>query len=186
MRHRCGSGRGEHYRVGILPVSTRQIAGRTGIAPIRDMAGDNRGMKTLDDTDRKLIALLQDNARLSAVQLAKAVGLSRSTVQERLARLEASGVIAQYTVRLGSTGEPLRAWLLLRYAEGFSCDDVMPLLTDLPQVQACHSVAGETDLLVLVQADTPSMLSDVREAIAGFKGVDDVTTLPVLRTLLER
>jgi DNA-binding Lrp family transcriptional regulator len=143
-------------------------------------------MKKLDDIDRRLIALLQDNARLSTVQLAKTVGLSRSAVQERIARLEGSGVIAQYTVRLGSGGEPLRAWLLLRYADGFSCDDVMPQLEALPQVQACHSVAGETDMLVLVRAETPSMLSDVREAIAGFKGIDDVTTLPVMRTLLER
>ena len=59
-------------------------------------------MKTLDATDRKLIALLQDNARLSTVALAKAVGLSRSAVQERVHRLESAGVIAQYTVRLGS------------------------------------------------------------------------------------
>lgn len=143
-------------------------------------------MKKLDDIDRRLIALLQDNARLPTVQLAKTVGLSRSAVQERIARLEGSGVIAQYTVRLGSGGEPLRAWLLLRYADGFSCDDVMPQLEALPQVQACHSVTGETDMLVLVRAETPSMLSDVREAIAGFKGIDGVTTLPVLRTLLER
>lgn len=48
-------------------------------------------MKTLDDTDRKLIALLQDNARLPTVALAKAVGLSRSAVQERVQRLEAAG-----------------------------------------------------------------------------------------------
>lgn len=143
-------------------------------------------MKAPDDTDRRLIALLQDNARQSTVQLARQVGLSRSAVQERIQRLEAAGVIAQYTVRLGSTGDPLRAWLLLRYAEGFSCDDVMPQLSALPQVQDCHSVAGEIDMLVLVWADTPSMLSDLRERIAGFKGVDDVTTLPVLRTLLER
>ena len=143
-------------------------------------------MKPLDDIDRKLIALLQDNARLTTVHLAKTVGLSRSTVQERVLRLEATGVIAQYTVRLGSDGDPLRAWLLLRYADGFGCDDVMPLLEALPQVQACHSVAGETDMLVLLRAGTPSMLSDLREAIAGFKGIDDVTTLPVLRTLLER
>lgn len=143
-------------------------------------------MKPLDEIDRKLIALLQDNARLSTVHLAKAVGLSRSTVQERVLRLEAKGVIAQYTVRLGSDGDPLRAWLLLRYADGFSCDDVIPLLEALPQVQACHSVAGETDMLVLLRAETPSMLSDLREAIAGFKGIADVTTLPVLRTLLER
>ena len=47
-------------------------------------------MKTLDATDRQLIALLQDNARLSTVALARAVGLSRSTVQERLQRLDFS------------------------------------------------------------------------------------------------
>jgi Lrp/AsnC family leucine-responsive transcriptional regulator len=166
-----------------MPVSTRQSAGRAGIAPV---AGDNRRMKTLDDIDRRLIALLQDNARLSTVQLAKTVGLSRSAVQERVQRLEAAGVIAQYTVRLGAQGDPLRAWLLLRYAEGFTCDDVMPALAALTAVQACHSVAGEIDLLVLVEAGTPAVLADVREAIAAMKGVDDVTTLPVLRTLLER
>lgn len=143
-------------------------------------------MKTLDDIDRRLIALLQDNARLSTVQLAKAVGLARSSVQERIQRLEAAGVIAQYTVRLGGSGDPLRAWLLLRYADSFGCDDVMPVLADIPQVRACHSVAGEIDMLVLVEADTPGTLSDLRERIAAVKGIDDVTTFPVLRTLLER
>ena len=143
-------------------------------------------MKTLDDIDRRLIALLQDNARLSTVHLAKSVGLSRSAVQERVQRLEDAGVIAQYTVRLGSQGDPLRAWLLLRYADGFTCDDVMPALARMPQVQACHSVAGDIDLLVLVQAGTPAQLADLREAVVALKGIDDVTTLPVLRTLLAR
>lgn len=143
-------------------------------------------MKPLDHIDRKLIALLQDNARLSTVALAKAVGLSRSAVQERLQRLESAGVIAQYTVRLGSGGDPLQAWLLLRYADGFSCDDVMPLLTPLPQVQQCYAVAGEIDLMVLVRTDTPGQLADLREEIAMFKGIDDVTTLAVLRVTLDR
>ncbi|RPE79939.1 Lrp/AsnC family transcriptional regulator [Vulcaniibacterium tengchongense] len=142
-------------------------------------------MKRLDETDRRLIALLQDNARLPAVALAKAVGLSRSAVQERIQRLERAGVIAQYTVRLAA-GDPLQAWLLLRHAEGFSCDDVLPLLRDQPQVRLCQSVAGETDLMVLVQVDTPGELADLRERIAAFKGVDDVTTVPVLRTVLDR
>ena len=145
-----------------------------------------RLVKALDAVDRKLIALLQDNARLSTVALAKAVGLSRSTVQERLQRLENAGVIAQYTVRLGDGGDSLQAWLLLRYADGFSCDDVMPALSALPQVQLCHSVAGEIDLVVLVQVDTPGALADLRERIAALKGVDDVTTVPVLRSLLDR
>jgi DNA-binding Lrp family transcriptional regulator len=80
----------------------------------------------------------------------------------------------------------LQAWLLLRFADGFSCDDVMPLLEALPAVQLCHSVAGDTDLMVLVHADTPTALADLRELIAGFKGVDDVTTVPVLRVTLDR
>jgi len=142
--------------------------------------------KHLDTVDRKLIALLQDNARLSTVALAKAVGLSRTTVQERLQRLETAGVIAQYTVRLGSGGDPLQAWLLLRYADGFSCDDVLPPLSAFPQVQRVYSVAGEIDLMVLVRTDTPGQLADLREAIALLKGVDDVTTMAVLRTALDR
>ena len=159
------------------PVSTRQNAGDTG-TPV--------AMKHLDAIDRQLIALLQDNARLSTVALAKAVGLGRTTVQERLQRLESAGVIAQYTVRLGSGGDPLQAWLMLRYADGFSCDDVMPQLTAMPQVRLCHSVAGELDLLVLVQAESPGELADLRERVAAIKGVDDVTTVPVLRTTLDR
>ena len=143
-------------------------------------------MKPLDDIDRRLIALLQDNARLSTVALARAVGLGRTTVQERLARLEAAGVIAQYTVRLGQGGDGLLAWLLLRHEDGYSCDDVMPELLRIPDVRQCHSVAGETDLMVLVHAETPARLSDLRERILALRSVAGVTTLPVLRVLLDR
>ena len=54
----------------------------------------------MDDTDRKLIALLRDNARASIASLAKALRVARGTVSNRLARLEKSGVIVGYTVRL--------------------------------------------------------------------------------------
>ncbi len=62
----------------------------------------------------------------------------------------------------------------------------MPSLAALPQVQLCHSVAGDTDLMVLVQADTPTVLADLLERVIALKGVDDVTTVPVLRTTLDR
>lgn len=169
---------GRHDARSRAPVSTRQNAGSADTVPV--------AVKPLDDIDRALVARLQDNARTSTVALAKAVGLSRSAVQERLARLEAAGVIAQYTVRLGHGGDPLQAWLLLRYADGFSCDDVVPHLSGLPQVKLCHSVAGDTDLMVLVQVDTPTQLADLRERVAMLKGVDDVTTVHVLRTAIDR
>jgi DNA-binding Lrp family transcriptional regulator len=73
-----------------------------------------------------------------------------------------------------------------RAVEGFSCDDVMPLVESLPAVQLCHSVAGDTDLMVLVHAYTPTALADLGERIAAYKGVDDVTTVPVLRVMVDR
>src|SRR5688572_17167169 len=99
-------------------------------------------MKIIDAIDRQLIARLQDDARTPVVALAQAVGLSRSAVQERLRRLERDGVIAQYTLRLGAE-DGVQAWLMLRYADGFSCDDVLPAIAPWPQVRLCHSLAGD-------------------------------------------
>jgi DNA-binding Lrp family transcriptional regulator len=143
--------------------------------------------KTLDATDRQIIAALQDNARLPLVSLAKLVGLSRSAVQERLQRLERTHVIEKYTVRLGAGGmHKSQAWFLLTHRDGFSCDDVMPLLLEMPEVKFCQSVAGEIDLMVLVQTDSLAELAKLRERVVDMKGVDDVTTIPVLDVKLDR
>lgn len=168
-----------HCAVWSWPVSTRQNDGSATTLP--------DAVKILDAIDRQMIALLQENARLSLVALAKSVGLSRSAVQERLQRLERSGVIEKYTVRLGNAGHPkLRAWFFVGNSDGFSCEDVMPLIAAMPEVMLCHSVAGEIDLMVLVQTDSSAELARLRERIAGIKGVDDVTTTPVLDVKLDR
>lgn len=144
-------------------------------------------MKTLDEIDRQLIALLQDNARLPLVAIAKSVGLSRSAVQERLQRLERAGVIEKYTVRVGAAGQrKLQAWLFLSHSDGFSCDDVMPILHGMPEVMFCQSVAGDVDLMVLVQTDSAAELAQLRERVVAVKGIDDVTTIPVLDVKLDR
>ena len=54
----------------------------------------------MDTTDRQLLSLLRDNARIPVAAMAKALGVARGTVQNRLARLEADGIIVGYTVRL--------------------------------------------------------------------------------------
>lgn len=143
-------------------------------------------MKALDEKDRRLIALLQDDARAPVVTLAKAVGLSRSAVQERLARLEEAGVIAQYTLRLGKAEGRVEAWLMIRHAEGFTCDDILPLLLSLPSVRLCHSLAGDVDLLVLVETGSPGELAELREQVLLYRTVENVTTSVVLQTLLDR
>lgn len=144
-------------------------------------------MKPLDDIDRALVAQLQDNARTPLAALARRVGLSRSAAQERLQRLERSGVIAQYTLRRGDAGRgAVQAWLWLRFAEGFSCEDVMPQLEPLPAVRLAHSVTGDIDLMVLVECESAAALSALREAVLAMKAVDDVTTSMVLKTQLDR
>ena len=59
----------------------------------------------LDDTDRKLISLLQQSARESVAELARKLGVARTTVIARLARLEKNGVIVGYTVKLGQEAQ---------------------------------------------------------------------------------
>jgi DNA-binding Lrp family transcriptional regulator len=62
----------------------------------------------MDDTDRQLIALLRDDARMSVVALAKKLRVARATVQNRIARLESDGTIVGYTVRLRPEAEAHR------------------------------------------------------------------------------
>jgi Lrp/AsnC family leucine-responsive transcriptional regulator len=176
-----------------LPVSRERIRSGTfpalaaGLNPAeRRHRPWNRHVKTLDAIDGKLIALLQGNARMPVAALAREVGLSRTAVQERLARLETSGAIAGYTLRLGRPEGRLQAWLSLRHAEGFTCDDVMPLLQSLAEVRLCHSLAGDLDLLVLVETDSPEALAGLRERILLHRTVEGVETRVVLRALLDR
>jgi Lrp/AsnC family transcriptional regulator, leucine-responsive regulatory protein len=146
-------------------------------------------MKILDSIDQKILMLLKDNARLPLVAIAKIVGLSRSATQERLSRLEKTGVIEKYTLRIKSgpqTGPLIGAWLSVKLLRGFSCDDVMPSLLPMPEVDLCQSLTGEIDLLIHIQVGSPELLASVREAVLVLKGVDTVSTQTVLRTPLDR
>jgi DNA-binding Lrp family transcriptional regulator len=154
---------------------------------IRRNGRHSAAVKPLDDVDHRLLALLTDNARRPLVALAKAVGLSRSAVQERLQRLERSGAIAGYTIRRGGDrAPPVQAWLQLRFKPGKACADVMGPLSDIEAVRVCHSVAGDIDLLVLLECAAIADVGRVRERIAALPEVASVTTLPVLAVQLDR
>src|SRR5579884_4248204 len=80
------------------PVSTGASSESEGI-----LGGSPRGLSGMDDLDQHLLARLRENARAPVAELARSLGLSRTTVQSRLARLERSGVIAGYSVKLSET-----------------------------------------------------------------------------------
>jgi len=143
-------------------------------------------MADLDAADRQLIELLRRDGRSSVLDLARKVGLSRSTVQERLARLKRNGVIKRFTI---DTRGPLqaagaRAFFFVR-VEGRPCARILPALAGLPEVESCDYVSGPMDAVLGVRAADLAALSAVRERIAAMPGIASVTVAPVLKTHLE-
>ena len=140
----------------------------------------------LDDADRRILAELQADGRLTHVALAARIGLSRSAVQARVARLEREGVILGYTVRLGQPGAApgVRAYLMLR--GGPSHDRVVKALDAFPEVKVADSVAGDVDLMLQVAVDRIEDLNRLRDELARMPGVVSTQTLLVMAPRFDR
>ena len=97
----------------------------------------------MDDTDRELISLLRDDARIPVVALAKKLRVARATVQNRLARLEKDGTILGYTLRLRPNAEGPRIRALMTVAvEGNRATEVIHALRGHPNVYSLHTTNG--------------------------------------------
>lgn len=98
----------------------------------------------LDAIDARILSALVDNARISIAELARTVGLSSPSVSERVRRLEETGVIEGYTVKINpqALGLPLTAWLRIRPTPG-KHDKVAEVLRGLPEIVECDRITGE-------------------------------------------
>ncbi|BDU78580.1 Lrp/AsnC family transcriptional regulator [Mesoterricola sediminis] len=142
--------------------------------------------RDLDDMDRRLLAELGADARLTQVTLAARVGLSRSAVQARLRRLEREGVILGYTLRLGVEKRPgIRAYLLVN-GSGPSHDRAVKLLEAFPEVRVADSVSGDIDLVLQVEVERLEDLNRLRDDLARMPGVACTRTLLVLAPRFDR
>jgi len=141
----------------------------------------------LDDLDRSLVALLQENARESVANLARRLGVARTTVLARIARLERSQVIAGYGVRLGQDvlDASLQAWVGLIIAPKHGAD-LLKRLGKMPEVQLLCAVSGEYDYVAWLRAETPDRLNDLLDQIGTMPGVERTTTSIVLARKIDR
>lgn len=140
-------------------------------------------MIDLDDIDRQLIALLRDDARMSVVMPAKHLRVARATVQNRLTRLEKSGVIVGYTVRLKPAAEVHRIRALMSIAvEGNRATDVLKILRGHPNVATIHSTNGRWDLIAELRADSLENFDRVLGAIRLIDGIASTETSILLST----
>jgi len=128
--------------------------------------------RTMRDTDRKLVDLLRANAREPTASLARKLGLARSTVQERIARLEREGTVKGYTVRLSEEGGANRIRAIVMIATDLKRGDRTPSeLRKFPEVRSLFAVSGTYDLVATVETETPARMDAVLDRIGRTHGV---------------
>lgn len=137
----------------------------------------------MDETDHQLLALLRQDARLSVATLAQKLKVSRGTVTNRIRRMEDSGTIVGYTVRLRPDVQhnQIIAWMSIA-VDGNQTRTVIASLLGEPGVAALHDTNGRWDLLAELRAETLQELAKVLERIRLLKGISSTETSIHLET----
>lgn len=128
--------------------------------------------QNLDETDRGLIEMLRDNGRLPTAMLARRLGVSRGTVQNRIDRLVAAGIIQGFTIRLaGDVDTGLIAAITSLEIRSSDHKPVIAQLKRLPEVARIHATNGRWDLIVEIRTRDLVSLDRVLTAIRTIKAV---------------
>ncbi|HEX6469723.1 MAG TPA: Lrp/AsnC family transcriptional regulator [Streptosporangiaceae bacterium] len=140
----------------------------------------------MEEIDRRIVALLADDGRMSFTDLAKATGLSVSAVHQRVRRLQKRGVVRGFTARLDleEIGLPLTAFVSIKPIDPAAPDDAPERLAHLDAIEACHSVAGEESYILKVRVASPGALEELLQQIRAAANVATRTTV-VLSTPYE-
>ena len=137
----------------------------------------------MDDLDRDLVGLLRRDARTSVAALAKALKVSRGTVQNRIDRMLARGEIGGFTVRAAPGGGPERVRALAMIAvEGRRSGAIVRALGGLPEVTAIHTTNGRWDLVAELETDSLEAFSRTLDAIRLIDGIATSETSLLLAT----
>jgi DNA-binding Lrp family transcriptional regulator len=140
----------------------------------------------VDATDARLLRALAESPRATVLALAERTGLSRNTVQARLARLETHAVLRSFERRIdpAALGHPLVAFVAVQVVQR-RLDAVADALADVPEVIEVLGMSGQMDLLVQVVARDADDLYRVAAVVLAVDGVERTTTSLVMRRLVD-
>jgi len=167
-----------------------EAAGAASRRPIRRNASQNgdlpnpeNTMTRLDDTDREILSILRADARTPVAALAQKLRVSRGTVQNRLHKMEESGVIVGYTVRLRPDSEPqrIRAWMSIA-VDGNAAPEVIRALRGEPMVGTLHTTNGRWDIVAEVRAESLEAFDAALGRIRLTPGIANTETSILLST----
>ena len=141
----------------------------------------------MDEIDRALLARLRENAREPTASLARALGVSRTTVQSRIARLERQRIISGYTVRASEAHERglVRALVMITVGPKQSAA-VLAAIRGMADVRALHSVSGPFDMIAEAATASIGEMDALIDAIGGLEGVERTTSSVILSTKFDR
>lgn len=137
----------------------------------------------LDKIDRKLLNLLQEDAKASYAKLAKKLGISSSGIHKRVKKLVDTGMVRKFVAVVDPqlVGKKLKAFMGISTSPG-TCGEVIAQLSQRPEVLEIHEVAGEHDLFVKLVTDDTLKLNEILHEIDKIPGVSSTRTLIVLKT----
>ena len=138
----------------------------------------------IDELDARLIELLADEPRVGVLEASRRLGVARGTVQARLDRLQARGVVTGYgpDIDPAALGHGVSAFVTLEIRQAGGHDPVAVRLADIPEVLQVHTITGTGDMLCRVVARTNADLQRVIDAIVGVAGVVRASTVIALAT----
>ena len=144
-----------------------------------------RNQHRIDPTDARLLLALAGQPRATAIALTGQTGLSRNTVQARLARLEDQGVLDSFERQIPPAilGYPLAAYITTQVTQR-RLDEVAAALASIPEVLQVDGISGETDLLVHVAAADADDLYRIAGLVLAIPGVERTNTALVMRELV--
>ena len=141
----------------------------------------------MDEIDRKILRKLQENARMTLSDLSGEVALSIPAVGERLKKLEASGVIRQYTAILDpkKLQKHLMALVFLRFNSPKNGDHFAGLVKREPEIKECYYITGDFDYALKVVTESTSTLERLLTRIKNIPGVVKTKTIVILSTITD-
>lgn len=136
----------------------------------------------VDEIDEKIMTLLEDNARMTYVDIADKVGLSEGAVRNRIQNLVSNNVIKRFTIEK-SINQGVRAITMIAVEPGIPTFEVSQKVNQLNEVEHIYEVTGEYDIVMLSHGSNIESINKVIEDVRKIRGVEKTNTIIVLRTL---
>jgi DNA-binding Lrp family transcriptional regulator len=141
----------------------------------------------IDRLDAALLTVFADHPRMGVLEASRRLGVARGTVQARLNRLTAAGVVTEWGPHISpaALGYPVTAFVTLEIRQGFGHEQVAEHLATIPEVMEAHTITGDADMLVRVVAADNLDLQRVIDAALRHRGIVRSSSVIALETHIE-